>query len=112
MKTILTLTTAATLMAGSAFAQTTQTSVAGASGDPVYSLRVNASDGVTYNCKPEIETIAGVQVRECVRADRGPGLIAAGEGLTTGAGAAAVGLLVLAVAAGGGGDNSATTTTN
>lgn len=106
---------ASTLMigfGGAAFAQTTQTSVVGASGDPSYPLQVTGSNGVQYKCENETENRNGVTVRSCVR-DTSDGAGVFGSGTTevgTGAIAAgAVGLIVIAASLDG--SDSATTTT-
>lgn len=111
MKTFITAAAATALMATGAFAQATQTGVVGASGDPTYSLQVTASNGQTYNCIPQVQTIAGVPSRQCVNANPAAGgLGGLGAGLGAGGGVAAAALVVLAVAAGG--SSSTTTTTS
>jgi hypothetical protein len=112
MKSILSLTAATVLCATAAFAQTATTgtqSVNGASGDAVYSLEVVGTNGVTYNCQPDIVTIDGVSARQCVRAGAGGGNLFEG-GLTAGVAAGVVGvILVAAVIADD--DDAATSTT-
>lgn len=109
MKRILT-TTAALLLAGTAFAQTTQTGVLGPSEDSEYALRVEGANGVIYNCKDAVVNIDGADSRECVREGAGGGSIfEGGDGLAAGAAAGGAAIVVLLVA--GKSDNSSTTTT-
>lgn len=74
-----------------------------ATANDTYSLEVT-SDGVLYNCQPDIEIIDGVRSRRCIRADR------PFDGGLGGAGAAALGLVALAVVVSAGDDDDEPTT--
>ncbi|WP_299141038.1 hypothetical protein [uncultured Tateyamaria sp.] len=88
--------------------ETTQQTVVGASGDPVYSVQVTGVNGETYNCRPDIQTVNGQLVRRCQRLNVVNGQLLGGSLATTGAIAAAA-IVLVALASDGG---SSTTTTN
>ncbi len=107
MKKITIMAGAVALMATGAAAQTTtQQSVGGPTGDPVYSLRVIGENGVAYNCRAELEQRGGVAVRVCRRA----GGTGQGGGNAATVPALIGGLALLAI--GGGSDGSSTTSTS
>ncbi len=107
MNRFLTLIAAGLITSGAAAAQTTsQEAVLGQSGDATYSLQIRGANNVVYNCKPDVVSVDGVRARQCVKAGQG-GLFENGNGLTVGAGVAAI--VIVAVLAGN--DSSTTTTT-
>ncbi len=99
--------------ATSVAAQPTQTGVAGKTDDPVYSVRVEASDGVTYKCKPKIKNVNGQPVRECLRDGAEGTVFAAGTGVGIGLAPAIIGGVVAigAIASDSDGGTSTTTST-
>ncbi len=97
MKTITTLFAACTLIAGAASAQsTTQQSVLGQSGQDIYTLEIQGTNGVVFNCKPEIISANGVPSRECVRPS---GSILGNGSVAAGAAAAGIALVIIALMA-------------
>jgi hypothetical protein len=113
MKTLVSLSLVATaLSAGSVAAQATQQGVLGPSENAEFPVRVEASDGVIYNCKQEITQRDGQPVRACVPEGADGGTVFGQSGdLGVGAGAAVAGLVLVAAAIGSGGDGVSTTTT-
>lgn len=113
MKTLVSFSlAAAALSAGGASAQATQHGVLGPSENAAYPVRVEASDGVIYNCKEEITQRDGQPVRECVVEGGGGGTVfGQGSELGVGVGAVVAGVAIVAAAAGGGSDGVSTTTT-
>lgn len=114
MKAFVILASVGIVSANALFAQQAQqTSVVGQSGDSVYTVQVAASDGVTYNCQPDIPIENGVRYRTCVRAD---GAVAGNGALTggtlSGAGVGGAVVVALVVAAIAGNDGTTATTTN
>lgn len=106
MKNLLAITAAVALSATASVAQvTTQSSIAGPSGDPSYPLSVQGANGVQYACKDSTEVRDGVVVRAC-RGNTG-GLAAEGNAVAMG-GAALAGVVFLALVLD---DNSTSTTT-
>ncbi|MEO0400862.1 MAG: hypothetical protein AAF214_00645 [Pseudomonadota bacterium] len=91
---------------------TTQQSVVGASGNPIYSVQVVGQNGVTYNCLPDLQRIESQLVRRCQRLNAAGGTSNGllGGSLSTGLAAGAVAFVLVAVAAGS--DGSTATTTN
>ncbi|WP_417770666.1 hypothetical protein [Stappia sp.] len=83
------------MIAGSALhAQTTtQETVIGASGDPVYSVQIVGANGVVYNCLPDLVVKDGLTVRQCRRVGSGGSVTLDG----TGPAAIAAGLVLVAV---------------
>jgi len=109
MKRMLQTAAAVSLIGAPLAAQeTTQQTVVGASGDPVYSVQVSGVNGETYNCRPDIQTVNGQLVRRCQRLNVVNGQLLGGSLTTTDAIAAAA-FVFVALAADGG---SSTTTTN
>ncbi|MDG1470077.1 MAG: hypothetical protein P8Q26_00735 [Ascidiaceihabitans sp.] len=114
MKTFVILAAIGIVSANALFAQDTQqSSVIGASGDTVYSVQVSGSDGVTYNCLPNLRVENGIRYRDCIR----DGAALAGNGTLLGgtlSGSSAAGAIVVAlvVAAAFGDDGTVATTTN
>lgn len=94
--------------------QTTQQSVVGASGDAVYSVQVVGANGLTYNCLPTLDTVAGQLVRRCLQVNAAGvtptpngGLLGGTLGTVPIAAVAAVALIAVVAA-----DGSSTSTTN
>ena len=86
--------------------ETTQQSVIGASGDPIYSVQIAGANGATYNCRPDIQTVGGRLVRQCRRLNG----VANGQllgGTLAAPGALAAGAVLVLLAA-----SSSSTTTN
>ncbi len=112
MKTFIAMTAAAVAFTAATVSvqAATQTGVLGTSDDATYSVQVQGSDGVVYNCRSEIENIDGVQARRCVLATGAGGLALAGAGITGGAAAGAIALVLVAIAAGSDGSSGTTTT--
>ncbi|MGJ8626494.1 MAG: hypothetical protein ACSHXB_05995 [Sulfitobacter sp.] len=107
MKNLLAITAAVALSATASVAQvTTQSSIAGPSGDSAYPLSVQGANGVEYACKDSTEVRDGVVVRAC-RSKTG-GLAAQGNAVAIG-GAALAGVVFLALVLDD--DSSSTTTT-
>lgn len=98
-------------ISASAFAQTTQTSVVGASGDPSYPVQVTASNGIVYKCERDVENRNGVPVRVCVRDELADAdqFLRDNSALKNGLIAAGVVALVLLLASSIDGDDSAPT---
>ena len=114
MKPLLIFPAALAIMASGAWAQATQTSVLGNSGNPAYPVQVQADNGVVYHCKSNIETIDGSPARRCVRPDDDGGTVF-GSGTAGGISNApviAAGLLLVIAAASGSSSTTTTTMTN
>lgn len=108
MKQLTLAAVAVSLMAAPLAAQeTTQASVNGPSGDPTYSVQITGANGEIYNCRPDIQTVAGQLVRRCQRLSGVVNGQLLGGSLSTG-GALAAGAVLVLLAAG----SSSTTTTN
>lgn len=102
---------AITVAANNATAQsvTQQAGVVGASGQEVYTLQVTGADGVTYNCRPDIQNVNGTPTRFCQRTPGAVQTLQYGS-LTQPVGAAALGLAAVALIISGDGSSSTTTT--
>ena len=112
MKRFLTLALVTALCGGAAAAQTRQAASLGESGDSLYPLRVQATNGAIYHCKEEIVVLNNTRARECIRAGEAAGIFAQGDGLSAGLAAGGVALVVLGIAAASDddGDGAVTTT--
>ncbi|QUJ77570.1 hypothetical protein KDD17_06250 [Sulfitobacter albidus] len=112
MKNILAISTAALLAtATSGLAQATQQAVLGASDNATYSVRVEGSNGVIYNCKPDTSVRPdGTRIRECIREGEGGTLFSSGDGIGGAAPAIAGGIVALAIIASDSGSSTTTTT--
>jgi len=110
MNRVTTLAAAFCMAASGALAQnaTTQAGVEPRTptGNETYSVRVIGANGVAYNCRPQIQNIAGQATRFCVNST---GATLAQGGLSAAAaGGGLMGAIVLAIVAG---DGATTTTT-
>ena len=102
---------AVTVLASQVQAQgvTQQASVEGASGQQTYSVRVTGANGVSYNCRPDIQTINGVPTRFCRPAAGGAISLQSGS-LNAPSIGGLLGAIAIAIVSEG--DSGTTTTTN
>ncbi len=116
MKSVFSVVGLTLLLASSAMAQGTvrQVDVNGGSGNAQYPVAVLGSNGVSYDCKADLFSDAGLQKRLCVpnaiTNQATPVLLTGGLGVGVGVGVVALTLAVVAITVGS--DDTSTTTTS